>query len=787
MSRLNRFAVLALSAVMMGFCFCLGYSASNPDPATCQAGSALPTTPLSAAAVESPPTGTTPRMATDYGQLPLYFIENRGQVDRRVHYYVRGGGQTTFFAKDEVVLTLARPGKNPASFPFTKEVDGKFEALNGMQSAADPNAKAGPPTTRDSHRKSKTEKQKLSVVRLQPVGLKKGAKLAGLHQTGHRVNYFIGNDPKKWRTDIPTYQAVVYENAYAGIDLKFYGQGRQLEYDIVVKPGADPNQVKFAYQGVQKIVVTPAGDLALVLPDGGRLLQKKPVVYQEIAGRRLPVEGKYRLARRGAQVTCGFALAAYDKTQPLVIDPVVIVYSTYLGGGADDAGLAIAVDKAGQTIVTGWTQSVDFPVQYQLSFSQGMKDIFVTKFAKDGGSLIFSTYLGGTNDDEGRSIALDANGQIHLAGRTFSDNFPTTSGAYQSAKGGSFDAVVTKLDAAGGALLFSTYLGGTIEDTARGIAVDAAGNVYVTGFTKSTDFPKQAPLYATLGGSQDAFVSKFSPGGALIFSTYLGGANSDEAASITVSPAGQIYVTGNTYSATFPTVNALYNTIGVTPDAFVTSIRADLSGLAFSTFLGGNASDYGNSVALDSTGKVYVGGYTYSTNFPTRNPRFPTNAGKADAFLTKIKGDGSALVYSTYLGGSEADHCYAIAVDPADEVTLTGVTASANFYTLGAFSGVAFGLKGPQDAFVARFRADGRDLVFSSYLGGGGSDTGIGIAVDKMHQVYVTGQTNSVDFPVKNALYPNRSGSITNYDAFVMKMRLPVDNVACLFLLLFEN
>ena len=338
--------ITTMMALVMSAVFCLGLWGRGDSQAK------QPSTPAAAAPDQTPaapPAGNdSPKklaVTADYGRLPLYFIANQGQVDKRVQYYVKGSGQTTFFTRDGVVLVLARPNPDMAT---TKPDRLSHPALN---------------------RKPEPGNRKLSIVRIKPVGLKKGVKLAALAETGHRVNYFLGNNPKNWRPDIPTYQAVVYKNAYAGIDIKYYGQGRQLEYDIVVQPGADPGQVQFAYQGVQKLEVTPEGDLALVLPDGGILLQKKPLVYQDIAGQRLPVDGKFRLCRHGAQITCGFSLAAYDTKRPLVIDPV-LVYSTYLGGSGNEDGNAIAVDAAGAAYVTGYTKSTNFPTPgaYQGAF-----------------------------------------------------------------------------------------------------------------------------------------------------------------------------------------------------------------------------------------------------------------------------------------------------------------------------------------------------------------------------------------------------------------------------------
>jgi hypothetical protein len=693
------------------------------------------------AAVSPDHAGARLQLMEQYGRLPQYFIENTGQLDPQVRYYVRGGGQTAFFTPQGVVLVLNRA-----------ESGQKQEAMVNPDHP-------GPP-------RQEGNRHRAAVVRMLPEGMQEGVKIAALEPQDYKVNYFKGNDPKQWRTNIPTYKAVIYREAYPGIDLKFYGQGRALEYDVVVHPGADPNQVKFAYQGIKSMEVTPGGDLALNLPDGSVLMQQKPTIYQEIAGQRVAREGKFTVQHGTAHLMCGFEVASYDPAYPLVIDPVV--YSTYLGGSWEDYGYAIAVTQAGQAVITGKTESVNFPSAYPIYTYQGSKDVFVTKFKSDGSGLVFSTFLGDVFEEEGRGVAIDSEGKICVTGTTYSEHFPTTPGAYQEIKGGSMDVFVTKFSADGSSLVFSTYLGGTLADYGRGIATDGNNNVYVTGNTKSENFPKPGALYPTYGGGQDAFVSKFSSSGALLFSTYLGDTNSDDGAAITVSPEGQIYVTGNTNSANFPRHNALFNTINVTPDAFLTVIRADLTGLVFSTFLGGNGSDYGNGVALDSTGHVYVAGNTYSTVFPTHNALYPANAGKADAFLTKFEPDGSALVFSTFLGGEEADNCFGIGLDNSDEVCLTGATASSHFPVKGSAPG--YNLHGPYDAFVTRFQANGQGLIYSGFLGGNGSDVGMGLAVDKGGQVYVTGYTNSDNFPVKDALYPTKNSGTGNYDAFFTRI-----------------
>ena len=329
---------------------------------------------------------------------------------------------------------------------------------------------------------------------------------------------------QKWYTNLPSYLAVLYREAYPGVDLKFYGTGRQLEYDIIVKPGADPGQVQFQYSGIKKLALTQAGDLAITLPDGGELVQKKPLVYQEIGGRRLPREGRFQVARVDGHWRYGFKVPSYDRGQPLVIDPV-LVYSTFLGGSNQDVGNAIAVDKDGNVYVTGVTQSADFP-SHPLSALLGPEDAFVTKIKADGSGLVFSLFLGGVGHDGGAGIAVDSAQNIWVTGYTDSSDFPLQN-ASQTTPGGSKDAFVTKIRTDGSGLLFSTYLGGSGYDLAHGIALDTAGNAYVTGETTSADFPVRNWLSGNkyYKDQQDGFVAKFDLTSASIpfFCTYLGG------------------------------------------------------------------------------------------------------------------------------------------------------------------------------------------------------------------------------------------------------------------------
>jgi hypothetical protein len=741
-----------------------------------------------------------PHLIQNYGQMPLYFIENHGQVNKQVKYYARGNGHAMFFTRDGMVLTLARqtkaegyetPGplgldqgierRQPMSGEaIFKAVSHKFQDLIAPSLALSPVGPLSKGLDKSgmrqpfSGRKGRLARHRnhekpapvtASVVRMAPVGMQKKVKIKALQPQECKVNYFIGNDPQKWRTNIPTYAGVLYQEAYKGIDLKFYGNGRELEYDIVIQPGADPNQVRFSYKGVDKLEVTTEGDLALVLPDGGKLLQKKPLIYQEIAGQRVAVEGKFRLCRRGAQVNCGFTVAAYDKNQPLIIDPV-LVYSTYLGGSGNDIGNGIAVDAAGQAYITGQTESPDFPIT-SICFQANSPGAFVTKFSANGQALIYSTYLGGSSSNFGYGIAVDAAGQAYIVGVTNSTNFPTHNPFQANNAGGMFDAFVTKLSANGQALIYSTYLGGTKTDECYSIAVDAAGQAYIVGDTSSTNFPTHNPFQASNAGGHDAFVTKLSADGqALVYSTYLGGSKDDELAVIAIDAKGHAYIAGTTYSLDFPTYNPFHSSYAGSGDAFVTKLSADGQALVYSTYLGGIGYDAATGITVDAGGQAYIVGETTSSNFPTTPQSFQTNyAAYYDAFVTKFSADGQALIYSTYLGGNDVEFCSGIAVDAVGQAYVVGSTYSTNFPLQNPLQPNRAG-GGLSNAFVTKLRASGHSLDFSTCLGGG-TDIGLGVALDTMGQVYIVGYTRSSNFPILNPFQPIKAGEV---DTFVTKI-----------------
>jgi hypothetical protein len=689
-----------------------------------------------------------------YGKLPLYFEANHGQTDRQVKFLNRGRGYSLFLTPTEAVLALS---------PRPTEGEGQGER---------------------------------AVLRMSFVGANLKTRVEGLEKLPGIVNYFIGNDPKKWRTNIPTYAKVRQKNVYPGVDVVYYGNQRQLEYDFVVRPGAHPNTIKLSFQGAEDVSIDDQGDLILQV-SGGEVRLLKPNVYQEIKGKKQTIAARYILQAssvpsplegegqgEGARVAVqvGFQVAAYDASRPLVIDPTLF-YSTYLGGNGDDFGISIAADAAGNAYVTGLTTAADFPTTpgaFQTACCIG--DAFVTKLNPTGSGLVYSTFLGGSdNSDAGGGIAVDAVGNAYVTGSARSTNFPTTPGAVQPALAGDLDAFVTKLNPTGSGLVYSTYLGGSGSDDGEGIALDAAGNAYVSGATISTDFPTSPGAFDTsFGGVNDAFVTKLDPtGSTLVYSTYLGDNGNDLGISIAVDAAGNAYVAGITSSPNFPTTPAAFQTaFGGGPfDAFVTKVNPLGSGLVYSTYLGGSEDDRGFSIAVDGTDSVYATGNTNSPDFPTTVGAFQTAlSGFSDAFVTKVNPLGSALVYSTYLGGSgvEPHDRNGIAVDAAGNAYVTGGTTSFNFPTTpGAFQTTS---GGGRDAFITKLNPTGSALVYSTYLGGGGSDEGRMIALDTLPEpnAYVTGTTDSgffssPDFPTTPGAFQTAFGG-GEVDAFVAKI-----------------
>ena len=638
-------------------------------------------------------------------------------------------------------------------------------------------------------------------------------KVTGTDMLPGKVNYFIGKDPSKWRTDLPTYGKVKYSAVYPGVDLVYYGNQRQLEYDFVVAPGADASEVHLHFAGAKKLAIDSDGNLK-ISASNGEISFHKPVVYQMKDGKREPVSGRFQMF---AKSDLGFALGNYDHNRELVIDPT-LAYSTYLGGSTTDSANGIAVDAGGHAYVTGSTYSSDFPtiassyaaIDPALGNAHPTPVAFITKFHHDGSGLIYSTFLGGTGGDSATAIALDSAGNAYVTGTTTSTDFPVTPGAYETttAGGGSF---VTKLNPTGTNLVYSTYINYT---AASGIAIDASGHAYVTGFTGSKDFKVTANAFQKTNHALywTGFVIKLSEnGGWAGYSTYLGGSDYENAYGIAVDNAGEAYVTGTTYSHDFPETSGAYQTKNKAAakhmnNAFITKLNATGSGLVYSTYLGGTgvlSGDTAYGIAINAAGDAYVTGNAYSDDFPITNGAYQTvNHAKGtaadNAFVAKLNAAGSQLFYSTYLGGSGiinvapldddapaswGDSGSAIAVDSIGDAYITGYAISGDFpVTNGAYM-----TQDPSEllnedgnnpvVFFSKLNPAGSQLLYSTFMGGLGCGGGIGagydglgdigkaIAVDPNGDVYLAGTTCSPDFPTSaNAFDPtNQAHSSTDF------------------------
>lgn len=680
--------------------------------------SAVPNPSLSSA---PPPSAAIKSKLMRY-QWPLRFEPNRGQTDSSVRFVGRSLGYGLFLRERDAVMVLHTP--------------------------------AGKRGTKDA------------VVRMAFAGARKNAAMQGRQILPGQSNYLRGQDPRRWHTGIPNFAQVRYDGLYPGIDLAFYGKRQRLEYDYIVSPHADPRQIRLHYSGVRKLSLNQHGDL-LLDTGHGILRQHKPVVYQMIGGQKRLVSGHYVL---GADKQVGFRIARYDTRQPLIIDPV-LDYSTYLGGSGDEAPEGLAVDANGNVYIAGLTSSTNFPLAnaQQASKGGGTFDVFVTKLNASGTGLVYSTFLGGNGDDEALGMALDANGSVYVTGETNSTDFPIVNAVQNSYSGTfpQFDAFLSKLTPDGSGLLYSTYLGSSGDDRGFDVAVDGNGNAYVTGKAGGAGFPLLNPMQANFGGgASDAFVSKFSPQGGLIFSTFLGGAGADEGHHLAFDATGNVFIDGQTASTNFPLLNALQtNYGGGTSDAFITKMSGDGARLIFSSYLGGNGNDLGDGLAVGSHGNCYLSGETTSTNFPTKNPiQSSFSGGDSDMFITKVSGDGKSILYSTYLGGSGTDHAHTIAVDGNGDAFLTGHTATA-FPLVDPIQSQYGG--GGADAVIFELNPSGNGLLFSTYLGGSGVDHGHRIVLDGKGHVFVTGHTASPNFPTKNALQSQFGGG---EDVFVLRL-----------------
>jgi len=709
----------------------------------------------------------------NFGNIPLHFESNVGQADDDVRFLSRGRGYTVLLTDDEVVLALDHPA-------------------------------------------AKDKNPKTDLLRMKIVGANSEPTITSEGPLAGKTNYIVGENPNDWKTDVANFSKIRYEAIYDGVDAVFYGNQHHLEYDFIVAPNASPDKIALKFDGASEMKVAENGDLIFRFDDR-ELRQLKPVVYQETGGERKEIAARYKIKDQEV----GFEVGDYDKSQPLIIDPV-LSYSTFLGGSGSgglggDTGRGIAVDPGGNAYVVGFTNSAaDFPLvgAFQSQIATNLRAAFVTKINAAGTAFIYSTYLSGgspgnfNGNTTGFDIAVDAVGRAYVVGVTQACNFPTTAGAFLPANpppgngpgcGNGIAGFLTKFNAAGNGLEYSTYIASPTNfafygqgccPEVRGVAVDSAGSAYVTGFTNQPTFPTTAGAFRPAPGAAagfDVFVMKFDPAGSgLVYSTFLGASNTNQAdafglqgsesISIALDAANNAVVSGHTTATDFPIAgNAAQTFYAGFRDGFVTKLNSTGTGLIYSTYLGGSGRDgEPANVAVDSSGNAYVAISTQSFNFPVTPTAFRTffDGDQAFATLSKLNASGG-LVYSTFVGDGFGDM----------GVTDVAVDASGNAYVTGGGVPPAIhpvnSLFPTGRAFVSKFNANGTGLFFGSFLDG----TTVGgtrirsIALDSGGNAFVTGNTGVANYPITPGApqTTNRGGGSfegDEGDAFISRINL---------------
>jgi hypothetical protein len=678
---------------------------------------------------------------------PVSFFQNNGQTDSQVNFYAQRSGASYFFTKDRIVFSFVRMKRTPRC-----QQEQSLNILNNRDIMMNPQYAD---MNREYMRMVFSMEFKHSNPNVQIEGMQMGSETA---------NYFTGNDSRKWCTNVNSYEKIMYRNLWRNIDLVCYMDGNSsLKFDYVVRPGGNVEDIMLQYDGIDNLYPDEDGNLIIETPMGN-FIDNSPTAYQMINGRKIDVAARYEnRARHCEEYRYGFEIGhRYDPRYTLTIDPG-IVYSSFIGAPFYDEATAVAVDNDGNAYVTGYTESLNFPTTngFDLSYNGG-QDAFVVKINSTP-AVVYSSYLGGAGNDIATGIDVDRNGNVYVTGYTDSNAFPTLN-PFQATRGGGRDGFITKISPVP-AIVYSSYLGGNMDEFTSDVAVDRNGNACITGSTRSTNFPIAGNAFdSTYNGSVDAFVTKVSPSGTLIYSTYLGGDNVDVGTGIAVDSDGNIYISGTTISNNFPTRNAFDATANGNADAFVTKFNQSGS-LIYSSYLGGNDNDNGRSIAVDRQGNAYITGWTMSNNFPLVNPFDNTLGGTQDAFITKIS-SRPAIVYSSYLGGTDVESGEGVAVDRYGNAYITGTTFSNNFPTVNPFDNT---LGGTTDAFITK--VDSRaQIIYSSYLGGSANENGNGIAVDRNQNAYIVGSTTSTDFPAINAFDNTYNGAT---DGFIAKIETP--------------
>lgn len=683
----------------------------------------------------------------------LLFVENVGQFDEAIRFQIYGGSAGLSLTDDALWLSLVEPARadRPAGEPA--------EALL----ATSPAPGVG--------------------LRLTFENANPAARLEPFNRLNGRVSYLTGPEPANWQTEAPVWGGIRYAALYPGLDLEITSQDGRLVQRLVAQDGGEMSaqsltDIALRVEGADRLTLadgrlrlsTPVGDINLPL------LQVEPGEMQIASGQSPQIEGEI--------VHQPFTTVPAAGPDMLAAAASDLRFSTFLGGsGSMDSARSIKINGAGEAFVAGQAYS-GFPTtpgSFDTSIEGIESDAFVVKLNADGSGLEYATFVGGSDFDTAWGLALDEADQVYLTGYTKSADFPTTFGAVDTEYGGLSEAFVVKLNAAGTDLVYATMLGGNVAELAMGIAIDPAGDAYVTGFTESPDFPTTPDAFdAELDSWYDVFVTRLNADAtALVYSTLVGGNNADYTFDIAVDQAGGAYVTGYTHSTNFPVTPGAHDTTYNSQEAFVVKVNPDGTGLGYATFLGGSDTEYGKGITVDESGAAYLTGTTRSPDFPVTSDAFDlefnaTAQFSGDGFVARLTPDGSAVSYATYLGGSHNDIGEGIALDEAGNIYVTGTTTSPDFpTTAGAFDSTCEDCThtyAPPDIFVARLAAGGSSLIYATYLGGSGYDRPESIAVDQENRAYITGDTSSANFPTTLGAF-DRSKDGFN-DGFVAKLAL---------------
>ncbi len=715
---------------------------------------------------DAQPRAHPPNIVRALDELPLYFVENRGQSDARASHYIVGKDKTIFFTPQGVSFVLNAP---PAA---------RAKAADGAELPA------------------------RWTVALDFLGANPVAPM-GLNQTRAVISHFRGQ-PDAWNTGMATYAGLRYTNLWPGIGLDYAGARGRLKYTFNVEPGADPGNIQLAYRGAESVQLSEAGGLAISTPVG-KFDDSAPIAWQVIDSRQVDVPVRFILEPGKDSTVVRFALGDYDPAQALIIDPAVLVYAGFIGGSGQEGGTSgpthgIAIDSAGNAYVVGTTNSSEatFPASVGPDLTHnGVADVFVAKINSTGTALLYAGYIGGLTANAGYAIAVDSSGAAYVTGSTFGSGttqfgFPQIIGPSLTVGGGE-DAFVAKINPGGTALDYCGYIGGSGADLGYGIAVDSTGAAYVTGYTASTEATLPVTVGPDLtynGGAHDVFVAKVNPAGTgFDYLGYLGGSGDDIGRAIALDGANAAYVTGSVgpaiggpFPVTAGSLDTTYN--GGTTDAFVAKISAAGTSLDYSGYLGGSGADSGNGIAVDNAGAAYVTGDTTSneTTFPITAGSLDTTfngiAGTVDAFIAKVNPAGAALVYAGYIGGNGNDFGYGIAVDGTGAAYITGSTTSSET-TFPEIEGPDLTFNGGTDAFVAKITASGNAFVYAGYIGGSATDIGWSIAVNNVGDAFISGRacSSEASFPVTAGPDLTYNGACDDFVAKVNFTPTPTPNI----------